>query len=51
MWEIRTKFNELVCGDCTFKEAVAMKHELIDMDKADGTYEKGFYVMVRKGAM
>lgn len=50
-WEIRTKYGELVCDNCTFAEAAQCKHELICMDKTDGVYEKGFYIMKRKEAM
>jgi len=47
-WEIVTKDGEMVCPYCTFDEAAKCKAQLIAMDKEDGTYEKGFYVMRRR---
>ena len=37
----------VVCECESLKEAAQCKEELSAIDKADGTYEKGFYKIVR----
>ena len=37
----------VVCECESLKEAAQCKAELIAIDKADGTYEKGFYKIIR----
>ena len=44
---IVAKTGYVVCPECTLVEAAQCKKELIEIDKADGTYEKGFYAIVR----
>lgn len=39
--------KEIVCECNSLVEAVACRKELIEIDKADGVYEKGFYGLVR----
>lgn len=39
--------GEKVCFCESLKEAARCRAELIAIDKADGTYEKGFYKIVR----
>ena len=45
--KIITNDGYVVCECESFKEAAQCKAELIAIDKADGTYEKGFYKIVR----
>ena len=46
-YQVVTKDGEVVCDDCTFVEAAQCRKELIELDKADGTYEQGFYILKR----
>ncbi len=49
MFKIVTPANYVVCSDIdALKEAVSCKRELIEIDKSDGTYEEGFYKIVRQ---
>ena len=45
--KIITNDGYVVCECESLKEAAQCKAELIAIDKADGTYEKGFYKIVR----
>ena len=45
--KIITDGGYVVCECSSFKEAVECRAELIAIDKEDGTYEKGFYKIVR----
>ena len=44
--KIITNDGYVVCECESLKEAAQCKAELIAIDKADGTYEKGFYKIV-----
>ena len=46
-YQVVTKDGIVVCDNCTEEEAIGCRRELITIDKADGTYEKGFYVIRR----
>ena len=45
--KIITNDGYVVCECESLKEAAQCKAELIAIDKSDGTYEKGFYKIVR----
>ena len=45
--KIITNDGYVVCECESLKEAAQCKAELIAIDKADGTYDKGFYKIVR----
>ena len=45
--KIITDVGYVVCECSSFKEAVQCRAELNEIDKEDGTYEKGFYKIVR----
>lgn len=47
MFNVCTTDGYVVCECDSLKEAAQCKAELIDIDKADGVYEKGFYKIVR----
>lgn len=40
------KTGEVVCENCTRTEALLCVKELIAIDKAEGTFESGFYAIV-----
>ena len=47
MFTVCTTDGYVVCECDSLKEAAQCKAELISIDKADGTYEKDFYKIIR----
>lgn len=48
-YDVLDKYGNVICEDCpTLKEASACRLELYALDKANGCFEKGYYIIKEK---